>query len=66
MIGYVTAMADDKGRVCYLESSHEVNRIIYGKLGFEVQRMIYLQRAKEVVGLDIMVRKPAVKRSGGL
>ncbi|KAK3678200.1 hypothetical protein LTR78_002296 [Recurvomyces mirabilis] len=65
VIEYITAKADVAGQVCYLESSHEVNRIIYGKLGFQVQKMIYLQRAEEVVGLDIMVREPVMKRNEG-
>ena len=64
VIEYVTEKADQKGQVCYLESSHEVNRIIYGKLGFQTKRMIYLQRADEVVGLDIMVREPVGKKAG--
>lgn len=63
VIQYITAKADVAGQVCYLESSHEVNRIIYGKLGFQVQKMIYLQRAEEVVGLDIMVREPVMERN---
>jgi GNAT superfamily N-acetyltransferase len=68
VISYVTAMADAQGRACYLESSHAVNRIIYGKLGFKLQKNIYLQRAAEHVELDIMVREPVQKRAvdGGI
>jgi GNAT superfamily N-acetyltransferase len=62
VINYVTSMADAQGRACYLESSHHVNRIIYGKLGFQLKKNIYLQRAPEHVELDIMVREPVQKR----
>jgi predicted acetyltransferase len=58
VIEYVTRKADKEGILCYLESSHAVNRIIYGKMGFELRKNIYLQRAREHVELDIMVRKP--------
>ena len=59
-IEYVTKMADQGGKACYLESSNEVNRKIYGKMGFELKKEIWLQRERENVGLDIMVREPAV------
>ncbi|KAK1042022.1 hypothetical protein LTS16_009180 [Friedmanniomyces endolithicus] len=62
VIEYVTGMADAAGRACYLESSNEVNRIIYGKLGFERRKIVYLQRAVEHVELDIMVREPVMKK----
>lgn len=58
VIEYVTDRADEQGRACYLESSHEVNVLIYGKLGFEVKKKVYLQREVEEIGLDIMVREP--------
>lgn len=58
VIEYVTSRADKEGRVCYLESSAEVNRAIYGRMGFEVIKNVYLQRAEEHVELDIMVREP--------
>jgi len=58
VIEHVTALADAENRACYLESSHAINRIIYGKLGFELKKNIYLQRAEEHVELDIMVREP--------
>ena len=58
VVEYVTSRADAEGRACYLESSHEVNEAIYRKMGFEVAKRIYLQRAKETVGLEIMVREP--------
>ena len=58
VIDYVTKQADAQGRVCYLESSNPINRIIYGKLGFSLKKNIYLQRAAEHVELDIMVREP--------
>lgn len=57
-IEYVTTMADRGGKACYLESSNGVNRIIYGKMGFELKKEIWLQRKRENVGLDIMVREP--------
>jgi len=63
VVQHVTSMADAQGRACYLESSHAVNRIIYGKLGFELKKNIYLQRAEEHVELDIMVREPVQKRA---
>jgi hypothetical protein len=44
--------------VCYLESSHDVNVIIYGKMGFEFKKKIYLQREPELLHMDIMVRYP--------
>jgi len=62
VIEYVTGIADAAGRACYLESSNEVNRIIYGKLGFERRKIVYLQRAVEHVELDIMVREPVMKK----
>lgn len=58
VIEYVTKQADREGRVSYLESSHPVNRKIYGRLGFELVKNIYLQRAERHVELDIMVREP--------
>ena len=58
LIDKVTAIADSDGRPCYLESSNEVNLIIYGKMGFEVKKKVHLQRAEEDVQLDIMVREP--------
>jgi len=63
LIEQVTAMADAEQRLCYLESSNDVNPIIYGKMGFEIKRKIYLQRAEEHVELDIMVREPKAKRN---
>lgn len=58
VIEHVTRMADREGLPCYLESSHEVNRIIYGKMGFALRKQIFLQRDVEHVELDIMVREP--------
>lgn len=60
-IEYVTKMADKDGKACYLESSNEINRKIYGKMGFELKKEIWLQRERENVGLDIMVREPVGK-----
>lgn len=58
LITHGTDIADVEGRPCYLESSNDVNPIIYGKMGFEVKRQIWLQRAQEQIRLDIMVREP--------
>jgi len=58
LIENVTAMADAEGRACYLESSNDVNPIIYGKMGFEIKKKVYLQRTVETVELDLMVREP--------
>jgi len=58
VVDRVTRMADREGRACYLESSNEVNRVIYGKMGFELRKNVYLQRDAEHVELDIMVREP--------
>lgn len=58
VVDFVTRRADLEGRACYLESSHPINQVIYGKLGFEMKRNIWLQRAEENIGLDIMVREP--------
>lgn len=58
VIEHVTSIADAQRRACYLESSNEVNRVIYAKMGFELKKNIYLQRAEEHVELDIMLREP--------
>ena len=58
VIEFVTERADREGSACYLESSNEVNRKIYGRMGFELRKNIWLQRVKENVMLDIMVREP--------
>ncbi|MCJ1408264.1 hypothetical protein MMC19_002338, partial [Ptychographa xylographoides] len=60
LIEYVGQMADTEGRPCYLESSNDVNPIIYGKLGFEMKKTIQLCRAPDPIELDIMVREPVV------
>lgn len=64
VIEYVTSTADKEGKACYLESSNYVNQIIYGKMGFELKRNIYLQREREQVQLDIMVREPRGETDG--
>ena len=58
VIEYVTRQADEEGKACYLESSNEVNPIIYGKLGFVVERKVGLLRGDKRVELEIMVREP--------
>lgn len=62
LITHVTNLADEEGKACYLESSNDVNPKIYGKYGFEIRKKVYLQRAKEHVELDLMVREPMVSR----
>lgn len=61
LITHVTDLADAEGRACYLESSNDINPKIYAKFGFEIKKKVYLQRAKEHVELDLMVREPIVK-----
>ncbi|KAF2103113.1 hypothetical protein NA57DRAFT_33178 [Rhizodiscina lignyota] len=63
LITHITDIADSEGRACYLESSNDVNPIIYGKMGFEIKRKIHLQRAEEDIELDIMVREPKGERN---
>ena len=58
LITHVTDMADKERRACYLESSNEVNLLIYGKMGFDLKKKIRLQREEEDIELDIMVREP--------
>ncbi|KAI7492290.1 hypothetical protein KC367_g9188 [Hortaea werneckii] len=58
VVEYLTARADREGRKFYLESSHGVNREMYRKWGFEVRKRVYLQRSRENVELEIMVREP--------
>ncbi|MCJ1391549.1 hypothetical protein MMC18_004413 [Xylographa bjoerkii] len=58
LIEYVGKMADAEGRPCYLESSNDINPIIYGKLGFEMKKKIQLTRGRRPIELDIMVREP--------
>lgn len=58
VIDYVTRIADEEGKACYLESSADVNQVIYGRMGFELRKCVYLQRDVEQIRLDIMVREP--------
>ncbi|KAF1950785.1 hypothetical protein CC80DRAFT_426011 [Byssothecium circinans] len=58
LIEHVTRQADREGRVTYLESSNDNNPAIYRRFGFETVRRVHLQRARQNVGLDIMVREP--------
>ncbi|ETI21658.1 hypothetical protein G647_08005 [Cladophialophora carrionii CBS 160.54] len=63
LIEHVTKMADAEGLPCYLESSHDINIIIYGKLGFELRKQIYLKRAAgKELRMDVMVREPVGKQ----
>lgn len=61
LVEHVSSMADAEKRACYLESSNDINPIIYGKLGFSIARQIYLQRDDHPIRLDIMVREPRVQ-----
>lgn len=58
LVEHVTQQADREGRLCYLESSNDVNPVIYRKFGFEDRRSIHLQRGAKNVTMDIMVREP--------
>ena len=60
LVEHVTNRADEEGRACYLESSNDVNPIIYGKLGFQVVKKISLVGG-EGLDMDIMVREPVRK-----
>ncbi|KAL8687458.1 MAG: hypothetical protein Q9224_005146, partial [Gallowayella concinna] len=54
LIDHVTRQADDQGRVCYLESSNEVNPRFYRKLGFETEKTIHLTRGPKPIELEVM------------
>jgi GNAT superfamily N-acetyltransferase len=55
----LTMQADAHGIPCYLESSHDINVLIYGKMGFEVKKQIHLKRAPgKELRMDVMVREP--------
>lgn len=58
VVEYVTSMADREGRACYLESSNEINPVIYRKLGFVGVRRVGLCRGKGRVELEVMIREP--------
>jgi len=58
LIEQITKKTDADGRACYLESSNDINPIIYGKLGFQIVKKIYLKGEKEDICLDIMIREP--------
>jgi hypothetical protein len=59
-----------------LESSHDVNLLIYGKMGFVLKKQIWLRRDVVERRMDVMVREPkglreaeengAVNGDGGL
>lgn len=58
LVKHITDRADREGRACYLESSNDINPLIYGKMGFKVVKNIYLRREREEIRMDIMVREP--------
>jgi GNAT superfamily N-acetyltransferase len=58
LIHAVTDKTDKEGRACYLESSNEINLMIYGKLGFELKKVIALERADQPIEMHVMVREP--------
>ncbi|MCJ1473082.1 hypothetical protein MMC13_001732 [Lambiella insularis] len=53
-----TKQADRMRMPTYLESSNELNPLIYGKWGFRMSRRIVCTRAAKRVPLDIMIREP--------
>lgn len=55
--------ADTDGRVCYLESSNDINPAIYRKFGFETKRKVQLARGPKPVDMEIMVRQPLSKEA---
>ncbi|KAK5449908.1 hypothetical protein LTS15_008481 [Exophiala xenobiotica] len=62
VIQHVTKLADGQGLPCYLESSHDINMVIYGKLGFDVRKQIFLKRAAGMeLRMDVMVREPVTR-----
>lgn len=58
LIEQVTNRLDQEGRACYLESSNDINPIIYGKLGFKTVKQIYLTGGEKELRMDCMVREP--------
>lgn len=58
LIENITVKADRDNMPCYLESSNDINPIIYRKLGFETVQKVHLKRGPKVLSLDIMVREP--------
>lgn len=56
-----------QGLPCYLESSHDINLIIYGKMGFELKKQIYLERvAGQELRMDVMVREPVASKNDSI
>lgn len=58
LIEYVTALADQQGQPCYLESSNPIEPSVYTRMGFQKRKTIHLQRAEKTIPLGIMVREP--------
>ncbi|KAL9585075.1 MAG: hypothetical protein Q9212_001739 [Teloschistes hypoglaucus] len=58
LIEWGTKQADTQGRLCYLESSNDINPDIYKKYGFEMVKNIQLTRNALPVKMDVMVRNP--------
>ncbi|ERF68678.1 hypothetical protein EPUS_05739 [Endocarpon pusillum Z07020] len=65
LVEHVTAQADHENRACYLESSNDINPVIYGKMGFKFVKKIYLKRAEKAIRMDIMVREPMQTTTNG-
>ncbi|KAK5079191.1 hypothetical protein LTS08_003659 [Lithohypha guttulata] len=57
LIEHVGDVADRAGQACYLESSHDINIKIYGKMGFTLRKQIWLG-LDETIRMDVMVREP--------
>ncbi|KAI9732366.1 MAG: hypothetical protein M1834_001573 [Cirrosporium novae-zelandiae] len=64
VIEFVTREADKHNQACYLESSNDINPIIYGKMGFNVARKVALSRSEKPVFMDIMIREPNSSSNG--
>jgi len=60
LVEQMVTEADKQGQHLYLESSNEANLRFYGKMGFIKAKEVYLERDKERIGLDILVRDPKV------
>lgn len=60
---WMLARADAEGAPCYLESSSDANRRLYGRLGFVSKGEIRLTRDEhEDVVMEAMVREPVASR----
>ncbi|KAI9893799.1 MAG: hypothetical protein M1814_006016 [Vezdaea aestivalis] len=58
LIEDITTLADEDGRCCYLESSHDENLPFYKRCGFETFKSISLVRDAKPINLTVMLREP--------